>query len=496
MRIFKRSFLSSFWKLNGTHYGLLIIGVVLCFWKLGSNDVYDWDEARRGMNAIGMAEHQDFLNLYYGNEPDGMAAKPPLSIWWIHLNFQLFGYSTWSLRLHSAISMSLFFVVFWFWLKRFMGKEWAFWGTAIAISLTGFIGFHTGRTGDTDALLTFLMSAGALCALGHMLHHQRWQLALSALLFGLAFYTKGPAIFLYLPGIVAFGIIYQPRSWWQKREVWMSITIFLLIAGSWILQQYLYGHKNLEEGFAVRSNSLKQMFWYDVVERFTSDAFDHNQKEPFALFKGLDVMYGIWVYVFYLVVAFGLWLSIKGGFKTTRKYLQERPLLLLSIIQVVIIGVIYSLSSSKHRWYLTPFLPYFIIITLFGLQHLFALNKNWRWPVLGLATAAIVLRFVSVNKTDSPIKNAFLQQLPALEQAQRIAFQHQPRQSHYLYTKWFCPNAEFLHQKRDPFALNPQEWLYGKKEAFSALPNERFHIIYLEEYVLIGPKATSPAPSP
>lgn len=82
-----------------------MIALYFCFWKLGADPLNEWDEPRRGVNAMELLQNGDLVNMYYGGKPDTWHAKPPLMVWLIAISFKVFGYNEFALRLPSALQV-------------------------------------------------------------------------------------------------------------------------------------------------------------------------------------------------------------------------------------------------------------------------------------------------------------------------------------------------------------------------------------------------------
>ena len=57
---------------------IIVLATILLTWTIGMHDVDEWDEARNGTNACEMYHNGDYVNYYYGGQPDTWNAKPPL----------------------------------------------------------------------------------------------------------------------------------------------------------------------------------------------------------------------------------------------------------------------------------------------------------------------------------------------------------------------------------------------------------------------------------
>ena len=69
----------------------------------------------------------------------------------------------------------------------------------ILLTSVGYIGLHTGRTGDTDALLSFFLLASCVYLLKWMIENKLKFVLISIIFLSLAVMTKSFAAFLFIP---------------------------------------------------------------------------------------------------------------------------------------------------------------------------------------------------------------------------------------------------------------------------------------------------------
>lgn len=431
-------------------WSLVALGIFLSFWKLGQGDVEDWDEARRGMNALGMIEMNDSWRLHYAGEPDNWSAKPPLSIWAIVASYKIFGFNAFALRFHSALSISLFFLLLALVLSRYFEKRMSLFVLAMAIGMNGYIGFHVGRTGDTDAMLLLFLTAGLFAFLESLRSDKAYQLLLSSFFFGLAFYTKGAAVLLFLPALVLSALVIKPLWLKGKGLIYLafSVGLFFAISGSWVLIQYLFGHQDLQTSEISTGSGFKQMFWFDVVRRFGDPEFSAWKQNYWALFPALDTMMGPFVYLFYGTLIWSAYRLFRTKWRLSWAFLIQNPLLLVSVFQIVVISFIYSASADKHRWYLAPFILFYLIVIGFGLKRLFLLKSWLQIPVVGLIAIMVIQRFISINSPDQGVQKSIYSVENEIAVVDTVYFTRQPRQSHFLYMAWIKGSSMEFSQLR------------------------------------------------
>lgn len=134
----------------------------ILFHNLGKNAIADWDEARHGINAYEMLKSNNWIISTYQYEPDLWNLKPPFSYYLIALSYQLFGFSSFSLRIYSVVSIILVYVVSLVLLYKFSNKLSLIFFSITFVSFTDFFIGHCGRTGDADALFYCYISFQSL----------------------------------------------------------------------------------------------------------------------------------------------------------------------------------------------------------------------------------------------------------------------------------------------------------------------------------------------
>jgi 4-amino-4-deoxy-L-arabinose transferase-like glycosyltransferase len=177
---------------------VILIATFFSFWKLGTGDLHEWDESEYGVNAYEMLHNRDYVNYYYAGKMDTWNAKPPLLIWMIVLCYKIFGYNAFALRFTSAVATIIFFIFSYKLIRLYKGDKTAFIACMILLSCKAIIGIHVGRTGDTDALLICFLTIGVYYFLLYHDFNKQNKIFLSAIFFGLAFYSKGTAAFIQI----------------------------------------------------------------------------------------------------------------------------------------------------------------------------------------------------------------------------------------------------------------------------------------------------------
>ena len=407
---------------------IALLGAVLffLFFRLGTPAIHEWDEARTGINAVEMLEHGHWRGLWFANAPDLTRNKPPLFIWIVAGSFHLFGYNTFALRFPSALA-TLGSLVFLFLLCRcYYSERFAGLVILVLLSVEGIAGYHTGRTGDFDALLTFFLMANTFYFLRYVTEGKERDLTFSTLLLAGAFLTKGPAMAVLLPGQALFLFIMKKWDLLNWKVITRQLVLFLLIPTIWLL-------------FINEDEAPWRLIQTDILQRFTNPQFEapRSPSRFTFLFVALDSFFNVWNYVLFLLLGLVLLLPKRLGFEWKWK---ENPLLIYSLACWLSLGGILSLVATTHRWYLAPAIPFVAISLVFLIEKL--AKRRWVWGAF-----AVLLLFTlgrrgweiagPAVKVPAIIQNAG----PILENAENLYYTGSfPSQRVLLYLYFAAPD--------------------------------------------------------
>ncbi len=331
---------------------LISIAFFLCVININSAEVQAWDEARRGINALRMLQTADWWSYRFLDQTDSFNTKPPLFTWVLALSFKSFGVSIWSLRLPSLLAMLAYLTYLRVWIRNWQNGQLANITLGILISVNGIIGFHVARAGDTDMLFLLFLTVG----LGELFRYLngakaiRLYYALGAIL--LAFLTKGVAIALIIPGVMAYV--------WRKRAVYQQKfrpVLFVLAAAvvAGFMAYSMCSQFGLATDYANGQKNLWQaMFLTDGIERFSNSGFESGYHWDFLL-VALDLGFGPLIYLLYAALII---LPVTFGWKAFYRRVKKDELLVFSFLLFCSVGLLLTMSQNKHQWYLAPVYPF------------------------------------------------------------------------------------------------------------------------------------------
>jgi len=346
--------------------------------ELGRNPVQFWDESRLAVNALGVIENGNWLVMHYGPEPDHWNTKPPLLIWLQVLSLKAFGFSTWALRLPTAVASVVTPLVLFRFGRRALGQPLAgFLGALVLVTCAGFVRLHVARTADYDTLLVMWETIGWTCFFQYLetgrYRYLYWFVgALTA-----AVLTKSIAGLLGVPALVVYALL-RGRLLWLLRQPRLYAAAAL---GAALIVGYYLAREAADPGYwaAVKYN--------DLGGRFTEQQGDGDDTTWRYYLANMDrVTFTTWLWA---LVPAGL-LALGRATGVLRHAAQLAALFAAGWLLVV------SASASRHDWYAAPLFPALALLIGIGLAvfyrdlmaiYLPQLNRRQGW----MLRAAVVL---------------------------------------------------------------------------------------------------------
>ncbi|MBO6516077.1 MAG: glycosyltransferase family 39 protein [Bacteroidia bacterium] len=340
--------LRSHWKI------LLVVGVITfvpLFVNLGTYPLQIWDEARNATNSYEMYKDHDYLVPKFQGYSELWNTKPPLLLWLQSTSMHLFGVSEFSVRLPSALSGLLIYLLIAIGLGRLGFGNMA---TLIAILLLvispGFTGFHCLRTGDYEALLVLFLLIQIFTFYFYVNTegeaHRRFYLHILLIAVILGVLTKGVNSLLFLP---ALAVMWFLKKMWLKETLWLFI-IKVVFTISLCLSYYIV-RESFDPGYIhwVKQNELGGRF-LEVID---------NNAQPWDFYlKLFPKQLGNWVYLILPSVILGFTLGTS----------KQRQWVFYLVSNSVFFLVVISIAQTKTIWYNVPLIPLFAIVTAIGIE--------------------------------------------------------------------------------------------------------------------------------
>jgi 4-amino-4-deoxy-L-arabinose transferase-like glycosyltransferase len=359
---------------------LLVLLAVLAFFpllfELGRNPVQLWDESRLAVNAAQMVIQDHWLVPFYGSEPDHWNTKPPLLIWLQALSFKAFGFSTWALRLPTALASVTTVVAVYQFGARVLHRPLAgFFGALILVTSVGYVKLHVARTADYDAFLTMWVTIGWVCFFQYLENGRARYLYWVAVALTAAVLTKSVAGLLGVPGLLLYALL-QRKLGWLLRQPRLYVAAAL---GAAIIIGYFVGREALDPGYwqAVKYN--------DLGGRFLENQGD-GDKWYYYLRNMQKYTFTPWIWAIAPTVLLSL---------TRTAGVVRRGAVLLLLFAGGWLAVV-SASASRHDWYDAPMYPALALLMGLGLAIFYQdvmqlyLPRLSRWQGLALQLAVVV----------------------------------------------------------------------------------------------------------
>lgn len=314
---------------------LLLFLFVLLF--QGSRGLYDRDETRYAEVAREMLVTGDYLIPHRGLRVH--ITKPPFTYWALAGSMKVLGVNEWGARLPNALAFALTALLTGLIAETLWGRREGLWAALIyATTLTPFV---AGNIVTTDTLLVFWETLGVFglvrgLSASNTRQAKKWFTLLWAA-WGLAFFTKGPAL---APVALAFVVFYfLNRCLFPIFPLTFSGLLLFLFLGLW---WYVYICLFRPEAFS-----------FLLEEQITGRLAGHFQNSkwyaPLYLYLPLVTLGAlIWS---------GLWAKKPQAAKSFLKGLREDWRRELVALWFFIPLFVFSLANSRLPLYILPCFP-------------------------------------------------------------------------------------------------------------------------------------------
>jgi 4-amino-4-deoxy-L-arabinose transferase-like glycosyltransferase len=334
------------WVIYSIYVALFAALYFIFFQRLDAFHIRNWDEAMFATNAYEMNRNHDYIVPHYKNVPDIWNSKPPLQIWLQVLFIKLTGYNELAIRLPSALASSFSALLLFIFFKKRFSLSFAACVFFVFVTSTGVSTFHTGRTGDSDALLSFFILCYCLSFYKWLFEGKAISLLYFFIFLTLAVLTKSVAALLFLPAFL-FLILYHKKAMNVLSSKWLYIGFipFIILSFGYFLLRDHYQPGYLEY---VLNND---------VGRITSTIESHKEPFDFYFIRLFENRF-LW---FILVIpgAFAMWIN-----KETKHVAAFFTALLVTYFLII------SYSTTKLEWYDLPLFPILSVFSAFAIHQL------------------------------------------------------------------------------------------------------------------------------
>ena len=313
---------------------------MIFFVNLGSGPLWVADEQTYSQGAFYMIKNGDYLTPWaYGGI--SWIGKPPLIIWLMSLAYQVLGVNNFATRLWGSVFGALSLVVVFYLGKTLYNRYVGFLSAIVLGTFTTF--YMSARHAMTDVPCAFFILTGVyFFILSEETENPQRYVALSGMLFGLAFMTK-QIVALLIPLIVFFYLAVTKRSirfLFTKRFA-LFWGVGLLVFSPWVIYMSIRFGLEFWQWFLVR----------DAIMRTVSPLEGHVGGYLYYFSYLVNNENLFWVIL--LPFAVGL-----CAFNSVIKRLKEDILIL---VWMLIVLVVFTFAQTKIRWYILPVFPAFAI---------------------------------------------------------------------------------------------------------------------------------------
>lgn len=307
--------------------------------------IYFLDEAKNAGCAMEMYQEGEWIVPMFNNQL--RTDKPILHYYFMKVGYSMFGITPMGARIFSSIMGVLTVMFVFYYVRKIVGKQAAFYSSLILIASIQFaVQFHLAVP---DPYLLFFLTAGWLsfyygwhtagmrdARYGMLNAKPQVHLYVFYISVSLAFITKGP-IALFFSGLIVLLFLLSQRAltWKQIRELRLieGALIFLLIGLPWYILV----------GIKTQGVWIDQFFFKHNVSRFTTTMEGHGGF-PFISFFILFI--GLMPFSFFLPHAIREWWGKKNSFST------------FSLLVALIVVLFFAFSKTILPTYPEPAFPF------------------------------------------------------------------------------------------------------------------------------------------
>ena len=323
------------------------------FYKLDAIGWQDADEAKHASNAYETYVSGNWTVHLFRWEVDYVNSKPPLYFWLTNIMFALFGISTLTAKLPSAIAAIILCAVLAVFLYKQIEKRTGnqnYTLTAVLIYLATFLAmdilfdYHMFRNANFDSVYALFMLVGTICMVKAQ-KDNRFLIPFGAMA-GLAFLAKG----FNTTAIVFSAICCIPFLAKEKRirYILYSVLTATLVVLPWAVKRFMFDGTEF----------FYHMFFSEAEDKIVGGTLDFFRIMPqsisFRLFFGVLILY-----VLVLIIKYK---SVKEFGKAVFSDIKEYKILWIWFWVPILF---YSWAGFCNEWYIYP--SYILAAVLSGI---------------------------------------------------------------------------------------------------------------------------------
>lgn len=336
---------------------LIVIISIPIFGHLDTLPIRIWDESRQAVSAYEMLNNGNYLVTQYEGNPDMWNTKPPLLVWTQVILMKLIGANELSVRLPSAIAALLTCIVMLIFLQKYTRKPWiGIIAVLVLVTSQGYLGLHSARTGDYDAMLTLFTTLAGLLYFTYCETQKNRYLYMFFVSLTLAVLTKGVVGLMFLPALLIYTLLRrQLIQLLKNKSLYLGIAFFMAFVLGYYLLREIYNPGYIE---AVRNNELGGRY-LNVLE-------NHRHDFWFYLNNFIERKIPLWNLLIPCGLAIGLFIKDKKINRLTH----------FLLLMITTFFLIISSAQTKLEWYDVPMYPFLAIAASIFIYYIFERLEN------------------------------------------------------------------------------------------------------------------------
>jgi 4-amino-4-deoxy-L-arabinose transferase-like glycosyltransferase len=330
----------------------------------------DRDEPRFARATVEMENRGDYVVPYFNDTY--RFDKPPLTYWWMHVNYAVFGHNELGARMHSILSSAATALILLAMGKDFFGWRTGFW--AALAYLTLFQVWQHGRlaVADMPMVLSLVVTHWALWKLLTVEKCRKWGLWFWVLWVSLAFgfLAKGPLVYFCSACSLVFlrWVFWRKPLEWGRLQILPGFVLSLIPVAAWGIPALMATHG---------------VYWDQGMGKHVVDrglgAFNDRMTVP------------VLFYVATALISLFPWLGRAGAVwdvaKTTRRDMRVAFLLSWAVGPYVI----FAFYATQLPHYVLPAFPAMMLLAFAGTGDLSAKwSRRWFFSYHGVFCAVII----------------------------------------------------------------------------------------------------------
>jgi 4-amino-4-deoxy-L-arabinose transferase-like glycosyltransferase len=341
---------------------VIIISLLMSFFRLGSVKLFDVDEAVFAQATKEMIGNNNWLTPTYNgvNRYD----KPVLFYWLMAASYQVFGINETGARFPSAMAACVLALSIFFFSRHFRDDTYALY-TVITFVLSLYFLVYS-HSAVTDMTLSLFIS---LSLFSFYLARERDGRSLYLygfyLFSALAFLTKG-LIGIAFPFGIAVTFMFMTERWQGVRRVFSlkATMLFLAVAAPWYIAQLVVNGREFVDLFFIKHHFKRYL---DVIS---------GHRGPFYYYIPV-FMAGLFPWSMFFP------LGIRNALKTKDSFS------IFALVWFTFIFIFFSFSTTKLPNYILPAVPAAVMLVSSGMvQHS---KKWWRYSNAALAVMSFMI---------------------------------------------------------------------------------------------------------